>query len=366
MRENKLYKIEPTLNRPKAGEYVKKLIKNPNSHYVIFGLIIALMQILSMASKGAIISTTLMTTVRNIMIYTIMSLGYCFLLGYSGLASLGTAGFVGVGSYITFFLMRSGVPLSITLIVVIIAGIIFGAAIGFLSLRISGMYLALVTLGLSEVMRYALKAIYSNTIMLKNSNIRLLGIEVDKKIMFFVVLAILVVLMIFINNLVHSPTGRATVAMKDSSSASQAFGISMMKYRLLPFIIATIFAMIGGFAYTLSGNSITPTSEAETMLKLTLSLNILGAVIIGGYKSIFGAFVGSFLVFGLSDLFVVFIQDNALLNKIFPYVSLVVGALIILIVMFYPGGLAQLANSGKNLVKKLYKKVKEARYGKVL
>ncbi|MDE7454098.1 MAG: hypothetical protein K2N22_06795, partial [Clostridia bacterium] len=172
-----------------------------------------------------------------------------------------------------------------------------------------------------------------------------------------------VVLMIIISNLIKSPTGRAMIAMKNSTSASQAFGISLMKYRLLAFVIATIFAVLGGLAFAISGNSISPSSEAETNLKLTLSLNILGAVIIGGFKSIWGAFFGSCLVFGLNNLFSIMLP-NDVYNTLNPYINLIVGVLIIVVVMFFPGGLAQLMGELKLKVKKLIRKIKESKYGK--
>lgn len=361
--ENKEYLINPSFRRPSAKGKAKKLLKNPNVQYIIFGLILVLIQVIGMITGGGFKSFT--SVIRNMMIYTILAIGFCFLLGYGGLASLGTAGFVGVGIYITTFMMNAGIPFSVALVTCIVAGVVFGIVIGFISLRINGMYLALVTLGLSEVMRYALKAIWSSGLKIKTNNIALFGITVDKSIMFFVVAVILVVLMILIHNLIKSPTGKATVAMKDSTSAAQAFGISLLKYRLLAFIVATVFATVGGCCFMLCGNSITPASDAEKMLKLTLSLNVLGAVIIGGYKSIWGSFIGTFIVFGLSDLFA-FILPNEAYNVILPYISLIVGACIIIVVMFYPGGLAQLGIALKSIFKKIKIKIKEARYGKIV
>lgn len=356
-----LYMISPGARKLSVKGFAKNVCKKPVFQYVLFGIILAVLQILFIGGIG---SATFMDMLKKVMTYSIISIGFCFLLGYAGLASLGTAGFVGVGIYLSYFLMDGGLPLIVVLVVVILVSIVMGVIVGFISLRIEGIYLAIITLGLSEVLRYVLKVIRSQNLLLTNQQLDLFGVNIGSNGMFFVVCAMLVFLMFVISNLIKSPTGRATIAMKNSTSASQAFGISLMKYRLLAFVIATMFAMLGGMTYSIVGNSISPSSEAETTLKLTLSLNILGAVIIGGYKSIWGSLFGVFFVFGISDIFAIVITDNALYNTISPYISVIVGVLIILVVMFYPGGLAQLIGEIKHKIKGLLKRRKEMKYGK--
>lgn len=359
--ENKMFTINPAAPKLPVSERIVAIIKKPVFQFVLLGILLVLLQILSITGAG--VSSTFIEILKRIMVYAIVAIGYCFLLGYAGLASLGTAGFLGIGIYITYFLMVDGLPLILVLIVAIVVSVILGVVVGFVSLRIEGIYLAIITLGLSEVVRYVLKAIRSQNLLLGNSQLTLFGISIGSGGMFFVVCLMMILLMIAINNLIKSPTGRGMIAMKNSTSAAQSFGISLMKYRLLAFVIATLFATLGGVAYTLVGNSISPSSEAETTLKLTLSLNILGAVIIGGYKSIWGTLFGVFFVFGLSDIFAL-VLPNATYNAILPYISVIVGVLIILVVMFYPGGLAQLIAEIKQRIKKLNKRRREAKYGK--
>lgn len=359
--EKSLYEINPSTRRLSPKTMLKKTVTKPIFQYVVLGIILALFQALLIGGVG---SATFVDMIKMVMAYSIMAIGYCFLLGYAGLASLGTAGFVGVGIYLTYFLIDGGLPLIVVLIVVALVAIVMGVIVGFISLRIEGIYLAIITLGLAEVLRYVLKAIRSQNLILTNKQLNLFGMNIGSSGMFFVVCVMLVLLMFVISNLIKSPTGRATIAMKNSTSASQAFGISLMKYRLFAFVVATLFAMLGGVAYSVMGNSISPSSEAETMLKLTLSLNILGAVIIGGYKSIWGSLFGVLLVFGISNIFAIVITDNTIYNMISPYISVIVGVLIILVVMFYPGGLAQLMGEISQKIKKAIKRRREKIYGK--
>ena len=138
-------------------------------------------------------------------------------------------------------------------------------------------------------------------------------------------------------NLINSPTGRAMLAMKNSTSAAQAMGISLMKFRLLSFVISVIFAAVGGVLYMLFIRTIT--TSTSTLLTLTTSLNILGAVIIGGAKSLWGTTFGVFIIYGLQSMFlsnIPFFRENP------AFITMVTGVLIIVVVMFFPGGFAQI------------------------
>ena len=173
--------------------------------------------------------------------------------------------------------------------------------------------------------------------------------------------AILFVLIVLTQNLMNSPTGRAMLAMKNSTSAAQAFGISLLKYRLLSFIISIIYAVIAGVMFMLSERYVSHTSGTE--MTISTSLNVLGIVIIGGTKSIWGAIFATFLIYGIKPMFLMnipFFQENS------DFIGLLSGLLVILVVMFYPGGLSQLMLEIKLKVAKLRIKIREAKYGKDL
>ncbi len=335
-----------------------KFLANPMSSFVIMAVALIILQLLSMI-PNFIISTSVMSALGMTVIYSIISIGFCLLLGYSGLASLGTAGFIGVGSYIAYFCFAEwGLPYIVCLIMTLAVSIVLGVAVGFISLRIEGIYLAIVTLGLAEILRNALQAIRS-TINISMRDIKLFGIYFPKAAVFFLLVAMFFLLIVITINLINSPTGRAMLAMKNSTAAAQAYGISLMRYRLLAFVLSTIYASIAGLLYMMYIRSIS--TSMSTLLKLATSLNILGAVIIGGTKSIWGVTLGTFLIYGLDSLV---LQNIAFFRNNPTFVSLFIGLLIILVVMFYPGGLAQLGIQIKQWTKKLIKKRREAKYGK--
>ena len=266
-------------------------LKKPLYQILLFAGILSLLQLLSV---GGIIPNSFVYALGNTMIYGIISIGFCLLLGYSGLASLGTAGFVGIGSYCAFYIMQEfGLPYILAFVVTLVVSILIGIIVGFISLRIEGIYLAILTLGLSEILRNLLMAVKS-TIKLDLENAKLFGMQMGDRGGYFLILIFFCILMLLTSNLINSPTGRAMLAMKNSTSAAQAMGISLMKYRLLAFVIATVYAAIGGLLYMVFVRSMT--TATSTLLTLTTSLNILGAVIIGGSKSLWGTSFGVFML----------------------------------------------------------------------
>lgn len=312
--------------------------RQPNLQVVLICVLLAAMQILAM--NGMVFSSPFITALGSTLIYAIVSIGFCLLLGYSGLASLGTAGFIGLGTYSAFYIIQElGAPYIVALLVTLAVSIVIGVSVGFISLRIEGIYLAIMTLGLAEIIRNLLMAI-KPTIKIDLNNIRLFGMAVNDKAVFLLITGTFAVLMIMTGNLIRSPVGRSMLAMKNSTSAAQAMGISLMKYRLLAFVITTIFASIGGLLYMMYIRNVT--TATSTLLTLTTSLNILGAVIIGGSKSLWGTTVGAFIIYGLQSMFlskIEFFKNNP------AFITMVTGLLIILVVMLYPGGIAQMVSN---------------------
>ena len=323
---------------------VQSLLKQPLGQIIIFVVIMTLIQVLSIAG---IVPNSFVYALGNTMIYAIIAVGFCLLLGYSGLASLGTAGFIGVGAYTGFYMMQEfGLPYIVAFVMTLVLSIAIGVVVGFISLRIEGIYLAILTLGLSEILRNLLMAIKA-TIKLDLENAKLFGMQLDDRSGYFLILIMFAILMLLTANLINSPTGRAMLAMKNSTSAAQAMGISLMKYRLLAFVIATVFAAIGGLMYMVFIR--TMTTATSTVLTLTTSLNILGAVIIGGSKSLWGTSFGVLIIYGIQSMFlskIEFFQKNP------AFITMLTGVLIILVVMFFPGGFAQLAAQLKGWIKK--------------
>ena len=349
------------------------LLKNPLIYFVLMGVVII---ILGNLANKKIIPYSLSKTLATLVVYGIISIGFCLLLGYSGLASLGTAGFVGVGAMVAHVIIQK-YPINLTLggqvynisifvaiIGAILVSVLIGMFVGFISLRIEGMYLAILTLGLAEIIFQLLENLASilngtATIKVSGSNAILWLTKLDNASKCALCVVIFVALLILTQNLINSPTGRAMVTMKNSTSAAQAMGISLIKYRLLAFVISTVYAAIGGLLYITCITGAVSTTD-DPLLSLNTSLNILGAVIIGGSKSLWGVLLGVMILFGIQPLF---LNEIEFFEKNPSFMGLVSGILIVVIVMFFPGGLSQLFQELKYKIKKLIKKIKERMYG---
>jgi branched-chain amino acid transport system ATP-binding protein len=328
---------------------IRRTIRHPFFGFIVFGFALILVQLLQ---RLGVVQYSFAKALGQTAVYGIASLGFSFLLGYAGLSSLGTAGFVGLGSYVAGLLLNTytNLPFTAVMILVLLISIGLGAAVGFISLRIEGIFLAIVTLGLSEVLRQ----VFINAVDitggangLKTSNIRLFAgifnIQTDVWTIYYIITAVLVLLMMLTCNLVRSPTGRAMLAMKNSTSAAQAMGISLLKYRLLAFILATAYAGVAGCLHMAYGHYSDPTQWG-----IMFSLNVLAACLVGGAKSIWGVLTGTLIIFGLTPLF---FQDIAVLRNNSWIMSEISGALIILVVLFYQGGLAQFVGKISAVVK---------------
>lgn len=342
----------------------KAITNHPYFGFALITMLMLLIQVLDLI--GFDMPVLVMRGFGLTMIYIIIALGFSILLGYGGLASLGTAGFVGIGTYLMGYLTNvKGYTILMIVVFTILAAIIVGTIVGFISLRIEGMYLAIITLGLSEILNEIFKnwtVITNGTNGLQMNSFVLFGnyIQLSSETIFLATAVILFVMMVLTLNIIKSPTGRAMLAMRNSESAAQAMGVSIFQYRLLAFIISTVYAMLGGLIYMSYFKFSIPTTWT-----LAFSLNILAAVIVGGSQSIYGVVLGTFMIFGL-DL-AVFKQIQYFIDH--PAYSIVFnGVLIIVVIMFYPGGLVRLFQTLtyklKQWIQVTKTKVREYRYGK--
>lgn len=343
----------------RATKLLRKIVKTPALQYILFGIVMCIVGILA---TRKILPYSWQSAFATTFSFAIASIGFCLLMGYSGLASLGTGGFIGIGTYAVHYIMvESQLPFIAALIVAIAVAVIIGLIVGFISLRIEGIYLVILTLALSEILR-TLYAAVEPKLALSAKNAILFGRRFPTSRSLILVSAVLVIIMIITSNLINSPTGRAMLAMKNSTAAAQAMGISLIKYRLMAFIICTAYASVSGVLLMMVVRSADATDPTGYYALIT-SLNILAAVIIGGFKSIWGAVFGTFVMYGMEVI--VFSQFDFLAEN--PLIiTLASGVLVIVVVMFFPGGLAQLLVEAKTKIKALIKKIKEGIYGKDL
>lgn len=331
---------------------MKKIMEQRYSKYILLGIVLSLFPLLQQV--GVIKSSTI-TTFGTILFYAIVAIGLNVLLGYSGLISLGTAGFMGLGAYISAYLTEDlGVPFIVSLVVSIAVPLIIGVLVGLVSLRISGMYLAIATLAVSEILKkifVEFDAITGGFSGKRGGYPSFFGLELGRDTTFIFIVILLVIVMILTDNFINSSTGRALLTMRVSEAAAQAMGINLLKYKLTAFALATSYAALGGVLYVHFIRFSYPATW-----NLLLSLQILAVIVIGGVRTISGPIIGSIIVFGVPDII---LKQLPVIGAIDGLAYIFTGILIILVILFYPNGLIYIGHDIKKYFKKKKVKVNE-------
>jgi branched-chain amino acid transport system permease protein len=291
--------------------------------------------ILGIAGILAIVIPLLLMTAGIIDAYTtriltrggvnaIMALSVNRIVGITGQLSLGQAGFLAIGAYsCIFFSLDLGLPLPLAAACAIIVTGIAGFLIGFPVLKLSGDYLAIVTLGFGEIIRVVFVNLRNLT---GGPNGRSFTTEMvmNGRLAFAVTTAVLIIVLILLQNFLRSTYGRAIMACREDEIAANANGINIFRYKMLGFVTAAFIAGIGGSIYAMVVGFVRP--DVAQFLR---SIDFLIYVVLGGMGSITGSILAAYVLTYLQE-FLRFLQDYRLL--IYPVI-------LILVMLFRPKGL---------------------------
>ncbi|MGF6734922.1 ABC-type branched-subunit amino acid transport system ATPase component/ABC-type branched-subunit amino acid transport system permease subunit [Paraburkholderia youngii] len=239
--------------------------------------------------------------VETIMIYAILLFGLDIVVGYTGQVSLGHAGLFGVGAYTAGVLfMKLGLPIFVTAPLAILVTAGFGAILALPALRVSGPYLAMVTLAFGTI----LQILINEMDFLTNGP---MGVKIPKPSLgarpmneveyYWLVAALLVASLIVVHRVLKSHLGRAFEALRDSPIASDCMGVSVYRYKVYAFVISAGFAGLAGCLYSYSEQYISPNTY-----NFELTILFLLAIIMGGRKTRTGAVLGSAIIVLLPKL----------------------------------------------------------------
>lgn len=240
-------------------------------------------------------------------IYAVVAVSMNLLTGFTGLFSLGQAGFMAIGAYIVAILtipveQRASVyyvsgispavaglhcPFWLALLLAGLAAAVIAALIGIPVLRLKSDYLAIATLGFSEIIRAVIAAPQLNTITNGSYGLKNI-VGFPNLFAAFGLCAFCILLMVLI---INSSYGRAFKAIREDEIAAQAMGLNLFRYKQLAFIASSFFTGIGGGLLAMFMRSI----DSKTF-SITLTYDILLIVVLGGIGSVTGSILGSFLV----------------------------------------------------------------------
>ncbi|MFS0824522.1 branched-chain amino acid ABC transporter permease [Bacillus sp. 1P02SD] len=271
-------------------------------------------------------------------IYSMVTIGLSLLMGYAGQISLGHAAFFGLGAYITGVLTTSyQVSSWIALIVGVLVTGLLAFIIGIPILKLKEHFLAFATIGVNVIVFILLLGLTDITKGAAGLSgipkLNLFGLVLQQELSFYYFIwGIVVLIVIFSLNIVHSHVGRVLRGIHDSEVATRSLGINVAKFKLHIFVLSAIFAAVAGSMYAHFMNFITPST-----FHILVSIQFLVMVVVGGSQSIWGAIAGAFLMTMLGE----WVKDYLpLLFNVSGEVEIIVyGLVLILVVMFMPKGL---------------------------
>ena len=296
-------------------------------NYIAIGILTIVLSVITMTG-GRIDSSTLFL-LEKMSISIILAVSLSLVVGFLGELSLGHAGFMCVGAYLSGKVASLLVPSLgngiLTFLIALLVGAavaaICGIIIGIPALRLRGDYLAIVTLAFGEIV----KSIFQNTS--GDSFGGALGLSTprfDKKYLFIISFVLVLVTLAVVQNFIRSKHGRAVTAIRDNEIAARATGINVTKYKLLTFIISATFAGIAGVLYSYSNYTV-----QSAKFGYNYSIEILVMVVLGGMGNINGSIIAAALITYLNTkLATVLTGDLAVLQNLLY-------ALILIVIVIY-------------------------------
>lgn len=293
--------------------------------------------------------------IEKSLVYAVVALSMNIVTGFTGLFSLGQAGFMAIGAYVTAILTiplaarpnvyymngmlpileKAIVPIPVALLLGGLVAALFAFLIGIPVLRLKSDYLAIATLGFSEILR----AVIASPMMDKitNGSYGLKSIPGFKSsVECFIYSAICIIVMILI---INSSTGRDFKAIREDEIAARAVGINLFKTKELSFVVSSFFTGVGGGLLAMFMRSI----DSKTF-SITLTYDILLIVVLGGIGSITGSIVGSFFVTAGKELLRFFDEPLAIGGVNIPlfkpgFRMVIFSILLMVVVLFFRKGL---------------------------
>lgn len=342
----------------------KKLNKNALLNIAAFVVLFAVMAIIDATSESY---DMIVKVIQKVCVYSIVAVSMNLLNGFTGLFSLGQAGFMLLGAYTcAIFIIPtearemvysfSGMPLikaELPLLVAIILGGVVAALFAFLIglpvLKLKSDYLAIATLGFAEIVRTLIQwdklGVVTNGSFplsrLKTFTSTLKAVPLLNKFSYIMPYFLIAAVCIFIIVLmIRSTYGRAFKAIRDDEIAAEAMGINLAKHKMISFVTSSFFAGIGGALFAIFQGSVSATPFTSAM-----TYEILLIVVIGGIGSITGSVLGSFLFIASSEWWLRGLDSGKFLGIEAPGVlrngfRLVVFSVIIMIfVLFFRKGI---------------------------
>ena len=353
---------------------MKKFSKQTKSNMITYGIVLGVFVIVQLLLSTGNLSSLMEGLLVPLCVYVILALSLNLVVGILGELSLGHAGFMCVGAFVSAFFSKcmenvitvSLVRFILALLLGALAAGIFGILIGIPVLRLRGDYLAIVTLAFGEIIKNLVNVLYigkdaagfhfstKDSISLNlqpegeviiNGPQGITGTPQDSTFLIGIIL-ILITLFIILN-MVHSRDGRAIMAIRDNRIAAESVGINITKYKLMAFAIS---AALAGAAGVLYAHNLSTLTALPKNFGYNMSIMILVFVVLGGIGNMRGSMIAAGILTLLPEL----------LRGLSDY-RMLIYAIVLILMMLFNWAPKALEWREKHSLKRMLKKKKTAK-----
>ena len=293
---------------------LKNMKKSTKSNVITLGIVVGFYVLIQILSAAGALTNSFSGQLVPICAYVIMAVSLNLTVGMLGELSLGHAGFMSVGAFsgtLVYVVMSENAPQPLALLLAFVVGGavagLFGVLVGVPVLRLSGDYLAIVTLAFGEIVKNVMNACYlgvdSHGLHFSLKDSASLNLEADGKVLingamgitgikkastFTIGIVLVIITLLVILNLVNSRAGRAIKAIRDNEIAARSVGIPITKYKLMAFVTSAVFAGVAGVLYALNYSSL-----VAKKFDYNTSILILVFVVLGGIGNLRGSVIAA-------------------------------------------------------------------------
>ena len=263
----------------------------------------------------------------DLLVAALFAVSLHFIMGPAGMHSFGHAAYFGLGAYGAALMVRSlGLPMEVALVVSPLVAVVGGFVFGWFAVRLSGVYLAMLTLAFAQIVW---SIVFQWDEVTGGSN-GLTGVWPaawlsDKRAYYYLTLALVAVGVLLLRRMLFSPFGYAMRAGRDSPLRADAIGIDVKRVQWVAFVVAALFAGLAGGLYAFSKGSISPDT-----ISVGRSVDGLVMVLLGGLQTLAGPIVGA--------VSFTWLQDAVARNT--DYWRALLGGIILFLVLVFPQGIA--------------------------
>ena len=271
--------------------------------------------------------------VTRVLAFSILVMSLDLLLGFTGLASLGQAAYLGVGAYLTAILatryqMGLGYDFWLVIVLGMIGGALLAAVFGLLALRATGVYFLMITLALGQCvwgLAYRWNSLTGGDNGINLQHRPKFGIDLaDPVLFFYVVFGFFAVSLLIMYTLIRSPFGRSLTGIRERELRMKILGYNTWLHKYLVFIIAGAFGGLSGVLWAHTAGIVSPDNVV-----LTTSVDALLMAVLGGSGTLIGGVIGAGVV--------LFIREY--LSTLVHWWQYVLGGVYVLVILYLPGGL---------------------------